>query len=125
MLMNKRDFDQRVENFFKHYHDRGMVKWAGFYLSDHQLKIRQKKQQESYVEPKQAEMSLHDISQILFKAFSEERRVSVQLNFLNQEGRRERSYTGHVLGVAHDKVIIDNHIFMLAEINHVEILGPD
>ena len=32
-----RKIDERfAENFFKnYYHDRGMLKWQGFYLSDH------------------------------------------------------------------------------------------
>ena len=39
MLMND-NFDQKVENFFKNYQDRGMKKWSGFFLSDHSLKIK-------------------------------------------------------------------------------------
>ena len=41
MPMNK-EFDKKVEDFFKNYRDRGMVKWAGFYLSDHVLKMHKK-----------------------------------------------------------------------------------
>lgn len=121
MLMNK-DFDSLVEDFFKHYHDRGMVKWAGFYLSDHQAKINKKKKDDAYIEYKQEEMSLENISRVLFKAFSEDRRVSVQLNLLNQAGQRKKAYKGHVLGVSEDKVIVDDEIFSLSEINHVEIV---
>lgn len=35
--LNNPDFsNQRVQQFFDHdYHDRGMVKWQGLYLSDH------------------------------------------------------------------------------------------
>ena len=35
------EFDKRVEEFFRTYQDRGMKKWAGFYLSDHTVKINQ------------------------------------------------------------------------------------
>ncbi|WP_173005340.1 hypothetical protein AAEX98_02805 [Lactobacillus helveticus] len=35
--MNNQEFDLgTVKHFFEHdYHDRGMMKWQGFYLSDH------------------------------------------------------------------------------------------
>ena len=37
------ELDKRVEEFFRNYQDRGMKKWAGFYLSDHTAKINQDK----------------------------------------------------------------------------------
>ncbi len=40
------EFDKRVEEFFRTYQDRGMKKWAGFYLSDHTTKINQDKKEE-------------------------------------------------------------------------------
>lgn len=51
MPMNK-EFDKRVDDFFRNYHDRGMVKWAGFYLSDHVLKMHKKSKADAYVEVK-------------------------------------------------------------------------
>ncbi|TFZ24236.1 hypothetical protein E2P76_15695 [Lactiplantibacillus plantarum] len=41
--MNNQDFDLgTVKHFFDHdYHDRGMVKWQGFYLSDHTAALHQ------------------------------------------------------------------------------------
>ena len=122
MPMNNKDFDAEVEDFFKHYKDRGMVKWAGFYLSDHQVKINKKLKDDAYIEHKQEEMSLEDISKVLLKAFSEDRLVSVQLSLLNLEGQIKKAYTGHVLGVSEDKVIVDDEIFSLSEINHIEIV---
>ena len=42
------EFDKIVEEFFRTYQDRGMKKWAGFYLSDHTAKInRDKKRRET------------------------------------------------------------------------------
>ena len=42
MNKNKKHFDMDVvNNFFEHdYHDRGMVKWQGFYLSDHTAALK-------------------------------------------------------------------------------------
>ena len=45
-------FNKEVEEFFRKYQDRGMVKWAGFYLSDHVLKMSQQSKRDAYVEVK-------------------------------------------------------------------------
>ncbi|MBA1392647.1 hypothetical protein EQ500_01950 [Lactobacillus sp. XV13L] len=40
--MNRRNFDPNlVQQFLNEYHDRGMLKWQGFYLSDHTAKLNQ------------------------------------------------------------------------------------
>lgn len=43
--MNKTPFEMAVVNyFFEHdYHDRGMLKWQGFYLSDHTAALKEMK----------------------------------------------------------------------------------
>ena len=120
--MNK-EFDKRVDDFFRNYHDRGMVKWAGFYLSDHVLKMHKKSKADSYIEVKKTEMSLEEVSKVLLKAFGESRIVSVQMRILNQEGDLFRSFQGRVLGVDEDKVMIDDHIVEIADINHVKIFN--
>lgn len=43
------EFDKRVEEFFRTYQDRGMKKWAGFYLSDHTAKINQEQRRRDKV----------------------------------------------------------------------------
>ena len=121
MLMSD-DFDRKVDDFFKNYHDRGMVKWAGFYLSDHVLKMHKKSKADAYIEVKKEEMSTEEVSEILMKAFGENRIVTVQVGVLDEEGSLPRSFEGNVLGVDEDKVIIDDHIVEIEEINHVEIV---
>lgn len=116
------EFDKIVLDFFKNYKDRGMVKWQGFYLSDHVQKMHQKSKAEAYVEVKKEEMSLNEISEVLLKAYAESRIVSVQLYLLDQEGKLPRSFKGHVLGVDGNNVMIGKDIIDLNDINHVEIV---
>ncbi|AEG40879.1 hypothetical protein GCM10008918_12840 [Lactobacillus kefiranofaciens subsp. kefiranofaciens] len=47
--MSKSPFDQRIEEFFRNYQDRGMKKWVGFFLSDHTAKINQSTMQRKMV----------------------------------------------------------------------------
>src|SRR5699024_12356884 len=93
-----------------------------FYLSDHVLKMHKKSKADAYVEVKKAEMSPEEVSKVLLKAFGENRVVSVQMSVLNKEGDLFRSFQGHVLGVDEDKVMIDDHIVDIEDINHVEII---
>lgn len=122
MPMSSENFDKKVEDFFKNYHDRGMVKWAGFYLSDHVLKMHKKSKADAYVEIKKVEMSLNEISKILLKAYAESRVVEVQLYFLNQEGELPKRFKGRVLGVDGDKVMVGKEIIDINDINHVEVV---
>ncbi|MEJ1319580.1 hypothetical protein QY890_01075 [Latilactobacillus sakei] len=40
--MNKQEFDPNlVTQFLNQYQDRGMMKWQGFYLSDHTASLNQ------------------------------------------------------------------------------------
>ncbi|MBA1394127.1 hypothetical protein EQ500_09685 [Lactobacillus sp. XV13L] len=45
--MNKDNFDPRlVQSFLTEYQDQGMLKWQGFYLSDHTSKLDRLKAQD-------------------------------------------------------------------------------
>ena len=79
------EFDKRVEEFFRTYQDRGMKKWAGFYLSDHTAKINLDKKRRETVYVKKKTMSQKDIRAMLLKSFGEHRKVSVQLKDLSVE----------------------------------------
>ncbi|WP_430751214.1 hypothetical protein [Lactiplantibacillus plantarum] len=54
--MNEKEFDLGiVKRFFEHdYHDRGLMKWQGFYLSDHTAALNQQKIQDKQQYPTQA-----------------------------------------------------------------------
>ena len=67
-------------------------------------------------------MSPEEVSKVLLKAFGENRVVSVQMSVLNKEGDLFRSFQGHVLGADEDKVMIDDHIVEIEDINHIEII---
>lgn len=114
--------DDKVLKFFRNYKDRGMVKWAGFYLSDHVQKMDKKRKYDSIIEIKKSEMSTEEISKVLMKAFAEFKEVTIQLSILNDQGELLRSIKGHVLGVDGESVAIDDYVVKLSEINHVEII---
>ncbi|RDF15408.1 hypothetical protein CNR30_00715 [Levilactobacillus brevis] len=85
MILKKltaQDANTIAEQFLKNkYHDRGMLKWQGFFLSDHTSAI--KKEVNSPIPRKRAEMSQTEISECLSEAWKYGKRVILQLNQVN------------------------------------------
>ena len=122
MPMNSKEFDRKLDNFFRNYQDRGMKKWTGFFLSDHTAKINQSNRQRKMVYSKKPEMSQTEISQILLTAFYKHQLVSLQLKELDQNGNLPANIEGFVDGYTNqDSIIISGIPVPLTEINHVEI----
>ena len=94
-MKNNYQFDLNiVKQFFKYdYRDRGMLKWQGFYLSDHTAALKKTSNTAKAHEHVKvhAQQSLADISEILAKSFAEQRLVQLQLNILNKNGGGNQS----------------------------------
>lgn len=114
------EFDKKVDDFFKNYQDRGMKKWAGFYLSDHTAKINQDNKRRNIVYLKKQPMNQIDIRAILLKSFSEHRKISIQLKDLSIDNNLQADIIGFVEGYQEDMVIISKYIILIDDINHID-----
>ena len=115
------DFDRKVELFFKNYQDRGMKKWAGFFLSDHTLKINKDQSKQKIVHHKKETMPLVEIGDLLFKAFSEHRYVEIQLKELDGEGEFKDCLSGFVEGYYGSMIMVSGQKIDLNNINHISL----
>jgi hypothetical protein len=89
--LNAQDANIIAEQFLKNkYHDRGMLKWQGFFLSDHTSAI--KKEVNSPIPKKKAEMSQTEISECLSEAWKYGKTVILQLNQVDINGTPNRIY---------------------------------
>lgn len=120
MLMSS-DFDKKVTEFFRIYQDRGMKKWAGFFLSDHTLKINKDRAKRALVYPKKPTMSEEEISQLLFRAFSDHYYVKVQRKEVDDQGNFKADICGFVEGYQNEQIVISGKIIELSDINNVEL----
>ncbi|WPC19280.1 hypothetical protein N6G96_07170 [Pediococcus inopinatus] len=95
-----------TENFFEHdYKDRGMLKWGGFFLSDHTSALKKMKAEvEEKLLPKQDQKT---VSSLLLSAWKRKRIVHVQLLALRNE--EVESYTGLVMGHNDEGVVIQEN----------------
>ncbi|MCT7731055.1 hypothetical protein ABVC46_01545 [Lactobacillus crispatus] len=117
------NFDQVVDDFLKNYQDRGMKKWAGFFLSDHTLKINKDKKKRSLIYLKKPEMNQVEISNVLLIAFSNHYQVSIQLKNIDSNDNFSADIVGFVQGYyAQSSILISDNVVELDEINHVELI---
>ncbi|WP_060459749.1 hypothetical protein [Lactobacillus acetotolerans] len=117
------NFDQKVENFFRNYQERGMKKWSGFFLSDHSLKINQDNRKRATVYSKKTEMSEAEISKILLQSFSNHYPVSIQLKNLDEDCRFAEDIKGFVEGYSNENMVtISGTAVHLDDINHIELI---
>lgn len=119
MPMSK-EFDQRVEEFFRNYQDRGMKKWAGFFLSDHSLKINKDNQKRRTVYCKKSPITQNEIRKSLMKSFAEHRQIAVQIKEITEDNQVKPNIIGFVDGYQEDAAIISNHFVNINDINHID-----
>ncbi len=103
------------------YNDRGRLKWAGFYLSDHTEEIDADNKQRANNNLAKEQMTTEEISKILKMALIKNRSVCIQKEERDIEGYYPDDIIGKILGgdelgiyVGEDKVHYD-------EIRHIEI----
>ncbi|WP_281165400.1 hypothetical protein [Liquorilactobacillus sicerae] len=99
--------EAEAEFFFKNYYqDRGMLKWQGFFLSDHTqaLKKATNQQAPNYL-PKQKPGAIADI---LKSSWLAKRKILVQLDQYQTKGKGIIEYVGIVKGYNENSIILDN-----------------
>ncbi|MGX6407533.1 hypothetical protein [Lactiplantibacillus plantarum] len=123
--MNDKDFDLNIVNrFFRHdYHDRGLMKWQGFYLSDHTAALNQQKVHDQQQYPAKPQQSLSIIGQILSTAYTQNQPVNLQLNSVDQNNQHFATITTPILGYNAATIVIANHQFInINDIQHIELV---
>ena len=98
--MSNQDFDLgTVKHFFDHdYHDRGMMKWQGFYLSDHSAALNQQNRQLNAVCVPRPQQSVAVITEVLADAYQRQQPVTIQLKTVEQNNRHLPGITTLVHG---------------------------
>lgn len=102
------------------YKDRGMIKYQGFYLSDHTALLKKLYKNEAKSNPKKPQMSLEDIDRILFSARQLNEPVAIQLEQLDLEGRYSDDVIGFIMGHDNLGVYVGNEKVNYDEIRNVE-----
>lgn len=86
------------------YQDRGMVKWQGFLLSDHNEQMEQEGKDRTFVPPKLLQ-SEEKRASILADAYHLKREVAIQMGIL-ENAHYPKDLVGYVLGVDHGQLFL-------------------
>ncbi|MCM0582802.1 hypothetical protein H9L19_06875 [Weissella diestrammenae] len=113
--MNQETINQetliRAKRFFENdYKERGMVKWQGYYLSDHTEDAEKNRlaRKQAYEQGWMPEMSMVEIGEVLFDAYSKGRMVAIQER-VRQDEFVPQLIHGVVKGYGETDIFVGNH----------------
>ncbi len=87
------------------YKDRGIMKWMGLMLSDHNDALKREAEDGQLIEVKpKREMSEEEISQVLYRAFATNSPVAIQANALRKDGNYYKDVQCMVTGYADNQI---------------------
>lgn len=119
--------DQEAENFFNHdYIDRGMIKWQGFYLSDHTSALNAEHETKDKILQREVlpQMTVTEITDVINKAIVKNKTVKVQTNKCDSNGVFESPIIGRINGYFNDKININSDaLIVFNEIRSITILN--
>lgn len=102
--------DERAERYFRNdYQDHGMVKWQGYFLSDHTEDVgKYTEQRNTDCHPQdKTEMSIEVISEKLLLEYDKRQPVTIQLRNHTDTGLSNPFYCGRVAGVVGDDLRLE------------------
>ncbi|GCF94853.1 hypothetical protein NRIC_27440 [Enterococcus florum] len=102
----------------REYKDRGMMKWIGFYLSDHTALLAKDNQERYKHNPQKEQQDLETISDYLSQSYLNDLRVAIQLEVLDSEHRYLDDLIGKVIGQKETRIYLQTED---AEILHIEL----
>ncbi|QBO35146.1 DNA polymerase III subunit alpha [Periweissella cryptocerci] len=117
--------EERTNIFIRDASDRGMLKWGGFYLSDHTKVIEQTQADEMAVEARQQhpQQSLSEIGQVLLQAQLKNKTVLLQRASQDQEHHIAADIIGNLNGYTDTGIVIAETQVAYDDIWYVELMG--
>ncbi|EHK9937634.1 TPA: hypothetical protein I0I20_RS13360 [Enterococcus faecium] len=107
------------------YNDRGRLKWAGFYLSDHTEEIDADSEQRANYNLAKEQMATEEIAEVLNAAVKKNRSVCIQKEERNAEGYYPDDIIGKILGSDELGIYVGKNKVHYDEVRHVEIQELD
>lgn len=87
-----------MASYGKNYKDRGMVKWAGFYLSEHTDTLHNEKTAEANRPVQKMQMDVDEIGEILSEAVLKSRKIVIQIEERDSNGYYRPDIIGMIQG---------------------------
>ncbi|MCI1700221.1 hypothetical protein [Liquorilactobacillus nagelii] len=110
--------EKEAEDFFKNYYqDRGMLKWQGFFLSDHTAALSKKERlKKSFCRPQQ---TLTSIMELLMHSWQSRKDIVIQLNQIDTD-QEITEFQGVIQGFDEKQVYLKiNQRFQAIDISEI------
>ncbi|EEP3061353.1 hypothetical protein HBF77_003091 [Listeria monocytogenes] len=101
------------------YQDRGMVKWAGFYLSEHTDTLNDQMTREKNCPQQKMQMDIDEIGTILSEAQRRNKEIVIQIEERDSNGYYKPDTVGVIKGFDELGIFVGNTKIGYDEIRHV------
>ncbi|MBO0448474.1 hypothetical protein JZO76_02895 [Enterococcus sp. MJM12] len=101
------------------YQDRKLLKWNGFYLSEHTRQMAETKAAQAFLWPAKPIMDKEAIAQVLYEARLKERSIALQKEEVDAEGHYFPDIVGKIQGYDELGIYIANQKIDYDEIRSV------
>ncbi|MDG2981215.1 hypothetical protein [Latilactobacillus phage TMW 1.1365 P3] len=124
--MTNSNYDPNLVNqFLKHdYHDRGMMKWQGFFLSDHTANINKTSREQEEVNRRHhgPAMEQDDIAEIINQAIVKSKHVQIELGEQTIDGIVQKPISGLIQGWIDQQIFIGDQSVMIEDIWAIKVI---
>lgn len=102
---NPDDFNEaELQHFFDYeYQDRGMLKWQGFFLSDHTSALNKEKEEQRPI--RRSKQSEDEISRHLMQAWQSKQKVTLQLEEVDDD-QVPQELSGVIAGYRENEIVV-------------------
>lgn len=101
------------------YQDRGMVKWAGFYLSEHTDTLNDQMTREKNCPQQKMQMDIDEIGTILSESQRRNKEIAIQIEERDSNGYYKPDTVGVIKGFDELGIFVGNTKIGYDEIRHV------
>lgn len=105
-----------------YYEDRGMMKYNGFYLSEHMASLEKDRNNRYAIIAGKDEMSVEQIYELIDYALFKDKQVSIQVNVRDIEGNFMPDVYGFLNGYDETGLYINDIRIPLEQIRHVMLI---
>lgn len=113
-----------VTQFLNEYQDRGMLKWQGFYLSDHTVSLNKldNAHQAQLNRQHSKQLSSEEVQTVINTAITKHLPVRIELDIQDTNGYIAPFIEGRIEGYFQDKLVVNSEYIALDEIYAVSMI---
>lgn len=105
------------------YRDRGIKKWAGFYLSEHTAAQENLTAEMKKVNPQKKQMDSEEITSVINEAILKNKSVAIQIEAVDQNGYYKDDVIGLVIGGDELGIYVNDTKIDFDEIHNIQFVS--